>query len=966
MRMSRGWALLLAVAFGILVAVVLICTVPLYTTLVGDVQLQQTLGQTSAIDRNIQIQVRSQQVVSGADQATSSRVGRLALNNVSGFVADASTYYVVSDPMLLVQVGSQTFNASDPRARQVTFDSFDFAAAAPHMTYLAGGAPGADDVRPQVVVDPEMASTFNLTVGSSLTVTEFGDHTKQVVARVAGVWQPSSASDPYWNGLDFNPNDTSPAVFPILMSTSGFFGRLAQFSDVGMQQTWIYYTQTQRINGANSASVANDVAEFRQQLNSQLSGASGVTSVALNTQLDTTIGSVQEEQSLLALPLYIIVSQVVGLALLFVVTMSGLLIEHQGQDIATLKSRGASGTQVLTTFTIQGVLLSLLALIAGPFAAAALSLALVEWFIPASARGGASAGYLSELSGPSSVAVPAAFGALLGVAAICLTAWQSSRRDVLAFRREQGRASGVAFWRRYYLDVALAVICIAGYLELSTFGAVTTRQQLGVSSSPLLLAAPALLLVSGALVVLRLFPLGAALGARFAARARGATALLSLAQVERSPGRYSRLTLLLVLAVGLGLFALTFDSSLVRNAADRAAYTVGADVRVSENVGLGNGQDAVTAAHLASLPGVTTVSPVYRTTASVTQDEGGSPVDVLAVDPATLGRVVGPVSWRSDYAGESLPSLLDGMQRHALGAAAGTSDAPIWAIVSSAFATRYHLVGGEAFALQFDEAGSGTAAFVVGAIVADFPTLYPTHASGGFVLASSADYFAGIVNVLAKANAGGASTGSPTITPSNTTKLGANEFWLRTDGNAQHQAALLKALSQPDPAQTGVLTLGEAQAEASTNPISTGMRGLLLVGAITAALLAILGSVVQSLLAARQRATQFAVLRTIGMSARQLAGLLLGEQVVVYLFGLLGGTLLGLLLVTATLPYLQFSDAAVDPSQLGIPPYQLAFSAQGILLFYLALLVAFALALLVAARYASTIGIGKALRIGED
>ena len=53
-----------------------------------------------------------------------------------------------------------------------------------------------------------------------------------------------------------------------------------------------------------------------------------------------------------------------------------------------MKSRGASGTQMLTTFTIQGVILSLLAMIAGPFLAAALSLALVEWFIPAQSRWG--------------------------------------------------------------------------------------------------------------------------------------------------------------------------------------------------------------------------------------------------------------------------------------------------------------------------------------------------------------------------------------------------------------------------------------------------------------------------------------------------------------------------------------------------------------------------------------------------
>ena len=118
----------------------------------------------------------------------------------------------------------------------------------------------------------EMASAFNLTVGSELTVTEFGDHTKQLVAQVAGVWQPKSASDPYWNGLDFNPDDTSPPVFPVLISTTDFFAQLPQFGGVGMHQTWVYYTQTQRINGANSATVANDVAEFRQQ---RILGASG-------------------------------------------------------------------------------------------------------------------------------------------------------------------------------------------------------------------------------------------------------------------------------------------------------------------------------------------------------------------------------------------------------------------------------------------------------------------------------------------------------------------------------------------------------------------------------------------------------------------------------------------------------------------------------------------------------------------
>jgi hypothetical protein len=87
---------------------------------------------------------------------------------------------------------------------------------------------------------------------------------------------------------------------------------------------------------------------------------------------------------------------------------------------------------------------------------------------------------------------------------------------------------------------------------------------------------------------------------------------------------------------------------------------------------------------------------------------------------------------------------------------------------------------------------------------------------------------------------------------------------------------------------------------------------------------------------------------------------------VVYLFGLVGGTLLGLGLTTATTPYLTFSDTAVDPAAVGVPGYVLAANWSSIGVFYGALVVAFILALAIAARYSATIGLGKALRLGED
>jgi ABC-type antimicrobial peptide transport system permease subunit len=154
--------------------------------------------------------------------------------------------------------------------------------------------------------------------------------------------------------------------------------------------------------------------------------------------------------------------------------------------------------------------------------------------------------------------------------------------------------------------------------------------------------------------------------------------------------------------------------------------------------------------------------------------------------------------------------------------------------------------------------------------------------------------------------------------------------------------------------------------QAEANPTNGGMRGLLLIGALTAALLAVLGTLAQAVLAARQRTTQFAILRTLGMASSQLTGLLLGEQTVVYLFGLLGGTALGLILTTATAPFLTFSAAAIDPTTVGIPSYVLRVNWPTVGVFYAALVGAFLLALLIAARYAATIGLGKALRLGED
>ncbi len=113
-----------------------------------------------------------------------------------------------------------------------------------------------------------------------------------------------------------------------------------------MTQNWIYYADVNKITTSNMDAIVNGVISFRTYLTADIQGNTGVANVVTLGGLDQIIQSVEQQLSLIALPLYVIAAQIVGLALLFVAAMAGLLIEYQSQEIATLKSRGTSGSAV--------------------------------------------------------------------------------------------------------------------------------------------------------------------------------------------------------------------------------------------------------------------------------------------------------------------------------------------------------------------------------------------------------------------------------------------------------------------------------------------------------------------------------------------------------------------------------------------------------------------------------------------
>jgi ABC-type lipoprotein release transport system permease subunit len=969
-RLGRSLRLLLAVGFGILIAVVLICTVPLYSSLVTNVQLQHQLSIQTPPDLNIEADTTLAPVNSTTVANVLATTASSAGQYLNHFAPKATWYMRIEQYFPPVTIDNKPLSdwshplPPDPVLQPYVFN---LPAALPHMDMLSGRLPRftAANQMPEVLA----IKTLGLNPGDTISV-KFDDLTIKVV----GVWTPKNDSDPYWNGNagDYDPfippcqGSCPPTVLPVIFNQTTFFDifsstatSTASPTSFGVSVHYISFTKTSRITVATSADAIQDISLYRSTLNGALFSIEGVIGIGVGTNLENILGGLEQQAGLLALPLYIIIAQLVGLALLFVIAMASLLIEAQAGEIATLKSRGASLSQLLLNYSLQGLVVTIAAALVGPFLAAGLSILIVRFFVPDAAaalarQASSSPAVFSGIVSPRLVLWPAVVGAGLGLLALVIAAWFASRHDVLAFRRESGRKERVPFWQRLYLDVGLAVIAAAGYLELGEFGGLNIRQQLGQTTGtsgggadPLQLVAPALLLLAGALLTLRLFPLATRVGAWLAQLRRGATGMLALAQLDRASSQFARLALLLSLSIGLGIFALTFQTSLKSNTAAETNFLVGCDQRVIlQNPVDGTPPTAPFQSQIAALPGVEGITPVYRSLATNASD--ATNVDILGIDPTSFAKVV---YWNSDYASQPLANLLAEMQAHTQGPLAGDQQHPIWALIDTQFADNYRLSKGVIFTLDPQDSPSAALFFEVEAVVAHFPTLGASNVSGQVVF-SLADFAHALTGPLQ----GGGYTDF----------IGPNEYWLRT--TASPSAALARAVAFRNPnlwVQT-VINRATVQQQAIDDPLASGMTGLLVIGACIAAVLALIGSVIQSGVGAAQRMTQFAILRTLGGQRDQLVRILLGQQLVIYGFALAAGTVLGVLLSTATLPFLQFSTIAVNTTMEQLPPYVLSFNLPGTGIFFAALLLAFALALLIGIQAALRGGLGQTLRIGED
>ena len=227
---------------------------------------------------------------------------------------------------------------------------------------------------------------------------------------------------------------------------------------------------------------------------------------------------------------------------------------------------------MLVVFVLEGLTIAVLATVAAPLiAAAAISL---MGLTPAFSD--LTAGSLLDVRLSAISFMLGAVGGVLGLVALVLPAFQVSRTGVIRHRQEAARPTALPAFQRYYVDVLLLIVSIYLFRQLTEQGSVVATDLLGESAvSELLLALPGLTLIAAAVVLLRIFPIAMNLAGRLLSGSIPAGLVMGIWQMARSPTHYARLSLLLILAAGLGIFASSFGATLDRSFLERVLHSHG-------------------------------------------------------------------------------------------------------------------------------------------------------------------------------------------------------------------------------------------------------------------------------------------------------------------------------------------------------------------------------------------------------
>ncbi|GGY38963.1 ABC transporter permease [Streptomyces djakartensis] len=516
--------------------------------------------------------------------------------------------------------------------------------AAGHATVREGRLPTAgtsvtmETRAVEGAVTAETARTLRLRAGSTLTLAGFPDG--PLTVRITGVLEPRHPQGSYWSA---EPVLRTPALASTNARPPRYYWEAGVLLAPGAapallggqgepERYWRFAPATGRLTAADAPALVEAVASLEDGPGLvRMRGAAGPTA-QLSTGLEQVVGAYTETREAIT-PVVAVAAFGIATVAVIVLVMSGsLAAARRYAELALLRARGGS------LGGIAGRLLAESAVPAVPAAAGGLLLAV---FAVEGARS------LSSVLGAGAVALLAC--AVLPVRAVVAHRRPRAHqeRDDLAHARPGGRR-------------AVAELTLLA-LAAGSVAALRRRGTDGGAGDLLVSAAPVLVGLVAALLLVRLYPLPLRWAAGPAGRLRGVVGFLSLARAGRSPAAVATLPLLALLTA---LTTAAFGGSVLTGVADArdrvALLETGADARIETTDGAP--LPAGLARAVRDVAGVRQVTAVGIGFASERASDDRRSLTVVGVEPDT-------------YAGLARRTGLGGFAPERLGTGGGVLDA---------------------------------------------------------------------------------------------------------------------------------------------------------------------------------------------------------------------------------------------------------------------------------------------------
>ena len=974
-RLRQTWRLLLLSGLGILAAVVLVCVVPLFSNVATSAGFRNSLrtdsngNSGSSLVANVYSSSPSTSQESSIDQ------------KISSLIQGALGPYLTQDHALSIStnaypINSKNTSVSSANTNLIEIIGQDTTTLQKQITIISGRLPSTtvSSTNLEVLLTQDAMTALSAKLNDKVTITSpsiFDSNGKllpstTITLQVVGTYvtnQIVNGNQQFYfgkgavaqgNSLLFTAvtiNANLLSALETLTGTTNSANSSRGFGGPGVNLSWTYTIDPNSVTSDDASHLLDAVNALQRELPNQLNAIPGINGGYVYGSLYSALQSYVTQQIILQIVVSVLLLQVIGLVLFFVSVMSEVLVDRQTETMAVMRSRGASRRQVFISFSLQTIGLGIIAVIVGPLIAVPLVRYIAGLLLPASDLGALNVLDISILKLYTSLRWYAGVAVIGSVVAMIIAISRASGLDILAARRESARSTRKSLWQRLNLDIIVAIIGLVGYVTyiVASHGqGAIVRQVLPVFA----LIMPIFLLVSCALIFLRAFPLLTRLGAWIAGRGQGAPAMLALAQLSRSPRQAMRTTLLLALSTALILFSLVLTASQAQRTLYVAAYQVGADFNGTLQTYTAASQPdfATQLATYQHINGVTAASIGTSINIPNASDVGNVPLQVLAPDADTFAQAA---LWLPTESTKPIATL---MQQLAAARKQGIADDTVPAILDDAAVQTFHVKIGDPFSLAVPGYTGSSMHFKLIGQVNHLPGVFDTTndqyygnntTAGGLLL----DY---------KTYAAVFHADLPDTAVAPTT------VWLQSKDDATSLASVRAALHDGTLKVTNLADRRKFIADLQHNPLQIDIVGVQSIGAVTAVLLALVGTLTASWISARSRLVNFAVLRALGTTPRQLAAVLFWEQGMLYTTALLLGIGLSALLASLVLPTLVLTNFSSYASQLEVPAIQtiIPIASVGTAIVVIIAICVTSLALMT--RIVAQPSISQTLRLNED